>query len=78
MSRSEKRTPIVKDRSRNGQKYLKRQASKAARRSDIPNGAAYRKVYDSWRIHDWTWTLWSYVKHDRHPNLNYLRFFWRK
>lgn len=52
MSRSYKRTPIVKDNPK-ARKFFKRRANKKVRRTpDIPNGRAYRKVYDSWSIYD--------------------------
>lgn len=78
MSRSEKRTPIVKDRSRNKQRFLKRQASKAARRVDLSDGCAYKKVYNTYKLSDWRTSLWRYVKRNKHPDLTILRMFWSK
>jgi hypothetical protein len=53
MSRSYKKTPIVKDNQR-GRKLVKRQSSKKARKSDVLiNGNHYRKVFDSYKIYDY-------------------------
>jgi hypothetical protein len=56
MSRSFKKTPICKDCT--GTKCLqwsKRQANKKVRRTrSLASGKAYRKVYDSWNIHDYS------------------------
>ena len=51
MSRSYKKTPIVKDSSRG----MKKVASRIFRRKSIPiaNGNAYRKVVCSYDISDW-------------------------
>lgn len=75
MSRSEKRTPIVKDKPT---KIDKRLASKAARHKDLSDGCCYKKAYNSYNLHDWTYDLWSYVKRNKHPSLEKLRFFWKK
>jgi hypothetical protein len=50
MSRSYKKTPYVSDKS---DRWAKRQASKKARKADIGNGCAYKKVYCSWNIKDY-------------------------
>lgn len=53
MSRSYRKTPIVKD-NKNGRKFAKRQANKRVRRNeDVPNGKQYRKYYNPWDIYDW-------------------------
>lgn len=51
MSRSYKKNPIIKDS--NG--FGKKQANKRVRRFKgvIPNGKAYRKLYNPWDISDW-------------------------
>lgn len=53
MSRSYKKTPIVKDGKSGypGKKF----ANKAVRRykGEIPNGKQYRKIYSSYDIHDY-------------------------
>lgn len=56
MSRSYKHTPVVTDRSgRPGSaKYFKRQANRKVRHTfDVPNGKAYRRVYNPWNIRDY-------------------------
>jgi hypothetical protein len=50
MSRSRKKHPVRKDHN----KGMKRIANRIIRRTlDIPNGKAYRKVFESWNISDW-------------------------
>lgn len=52
MSRSFKRTPIVKDNKR-GRKYFKRHANKKIRKSnEVVGGRHYKKVYNTWNIYD--------------------------
>lgn len=75
MSRSEKRTPIVKDKPT---KIDKRLASKAARHKQLSNGCCYKKAYNSYNLHDWSTSLWRYVKRNNHPDLTILRMFWSK
>ena len=55
MSRSRKKEPVFKDYSRSSSKYFKRLASKTVRKynGELVDGKHYRKVYDSWKIHDW-------------------------
>ena len=59
MSRSIKKTPILKDGGRSS-KWGKRQANKAIRRyeDEIPNGGAYKKLFESMEINDYIcyWT----------------------
>lgn len=56
MSRSYKKHPRVKDKNSKG---MKRYANKKVRRTkDIPNGKAYRKVFESWNISDYQW-IWT-------------------
>lgn len=52
MSRSYKKTPVVKDHESG--KWGKNQANRKVRRCKnvIANGKAYRKVYNPWDIHD--------------------------
>lgn len=53
MSRSYKKTPIVKDNIKT-RKYYKRQANKLIRRSPLVfDGNYYRKIYNSWDIYDY-------------------------
>lgn len=53
MSRSKRRTPIVKDH--NSGKWGKKQANKKVRREkDFDGkGSSYKKIYNSWDIHDY-------------------------
>lgn len=52
MSRSFKKTPIVKDNN-NGRASLKRAANKRVRHTkDIPNGKSYRKQFNTYAIYD--------------------------
>jgi hypothetical protein len=37
---------------------VKRTASKAARRADLTDGNAYRRVFDSWNICDYKHAAW--------------------
>ena len=60
MSRSYKKSPVYTDGSPGTTKEKKKVANRKVRHTeDIPNGGAYRKVHDSWDIHDytirWTW-----------------------
>jgi hypothetical protein len=58
MSRSYRKTPIVKDNKR-GRKIAKRRANKRMRKKlDIHNGKAYRKVTNPWDIYDYVFR-WS-------------------
>ena len=53
MSRSYKKFPLWKDNGP-GSAWSKRVANKKVRRTfDIPNGRAYKKVYDTYNIHDY-------------------------
>lgn len=53
MSRSCKKTPIIKD-NRRGRRYFKRLANKRVRRESIlVSGNYYKKVYNSWDIYDY-------------------------
>jgi hypothetical protein len=56
MSRSYKKTPVIKDTSCKGTRYKsgKQIANRAVRNhDDVPNGGSYKKVYCSWNISDW-------------------------
>jgi hypothetical protein len=53
MSRSYRKIPKY---SRNDT-WAKRQASKKARKADLPDGGAYKRVYCSWNICDYPGTL---------------------
>ena len=53
MSRSYKKHPACNDSSAGTTRWKKRVANKRVRNSkDVPNGKAYKKVYESWDIRD--------------------------
>lgn len=91
MSRSFKKHPCATD-GRAGRKIQKRWANRTVRgKEEIPNGGAYKKVFCSWNIHDYTlrWT-WKEAKEEyehglnntylqeRYPTLKEFYRFWRK
>lgn len=56
MSRSYKKHPRVKDAANKG---MKKFANKKVRHTkNIPNGKAYKKVFESYDISDWCW-IWT-------------------
>ncbi len=60
MSRSYKKIAGFTDYTRKYTKWAKRQANKKVRRAyNVPNGKAYRKVYNPWDIHDWVWLCFT-------------------
>lgn len=60
MSRSLKKTPGCCCEGPGHLRWAKRQANKKVRRTkDIPNGKAYRIVYDPWNIRDYTWHIYT-------------------
>ena len=60
MSRSRRRNPVITDQQRSHNVRLtKRLASKAARRADLPDGKAYRRVFDPWEICDYKSAAWA-------------------
>lgn len=82
MGKSRKKTPIVKDNC----KGMKRFANKAVRHADVSDGANYKKVFNSYDIHDWKSNfLRAYDRHGR-PKSRWaaeltekiLREFWNK
>jgi len=55
MSRSYKKTAGFCDRS----PFAKKEANGRVRRTpDLPNGSGYKKVYESWNIHDFKCIYW--------------------
>ena len=91
MSRSYKKNEICNDGSAGTTKRSKRFANKTVRKSeDVPSGGAYKKVSETWDIHDysirWTWEEavkdWeegrnSYLK-EKYPTLEEYRQYWEK
>ena len=64
MSRSHRRNPVITDQQRSHNvRFTKRLASKAARRADLPDGKAYRRVFDPWEICDYKSAAWA-AQHD--------------
>lgn len=56
MSRSYKKHPRCKD---SANKDMKKFANKKVRHTkNIPNGKAYKKIFESWDISDWNW-IWT-------------------
>ncbi len=56
MSRSYKKHNRVKDPANKG---MKRYANKKVRHTkNVPNGKAYKKLFESWDISDWNW-IWT-------------------
>ena len=55
MSRSYKKYPHWTDNTRGGAKWAKRKANKKVRKIfDISNGCIYKRYYDTWNIHDYS------------------------
>ncbi|QUH21925.1 hypothetical protein [Alkaliphilus sp. B6464] len=69
MSRSFKRTPVMKTGAQGSRKFSKRESNKKVRRYNnvITNGKAYRKLYNSWNIYDYIF----YVPWSNHENYLY-------
>lgn len=65
MSRSYKRSPVIKDDA--GKKFGKKYANKRVRHSDIDSGGQYKKVYDSYNICDYSFNLYGIKKEDGIP-----------
>ena len=81
MSRSERHTLIIKCGGYG--KYGKHLANKKVRHSDVDDGNAYRKVFNSYDIYDMTYNL--YRNHNAvHHWTNYkmtieeIMWYWRK
>ena len=57
MSRSRKSIAVFKDNSKGhnfGKKYSNRMVRKALKEGfDLPNGKTYKRLYDTWNIHDY-------------------------
>lgn len=71
MSRSYKKTPILKDNWR-GRKKDKRLANKKVRNAKyVANGKQYRKVFNTWDIFDYV----SYCTLERYMEIDHLRYF---
>ena len=79
MSKSYKKTPIIKDNTGTKQlQWYKRHANKTVRRTaDIANGKAYKKVYCTWNIHDYSFrqTYNEYLKERVSKLKHYLNIY---
>ena len=72
MSKSTKRNPVVSDYNRGSTNYYKRVTSKTVRRykGAIQDGRSFKKLYQSYNIHDYvSWELVS-DENFRHPDRN--------
>jgi len=59
MSRSRRHSPVLTDQQRGHNiRRMKRLASKAARKADVPDGCAYKKAFNSWDISDFKSAAW--------------------
>lgn len=90
MSRSYHKHPVATDGSPKTTQESKKFANKKVRNTeDIPNGGAYKKVSESWEIHDyksyWPWEEakkhWESSKDDayfkkHYPTLKAFRRWW--
>ena len=90
MSRSYKKSPVYTDR--DSGKYWKKIGNKRVRRNKItlPKGKKYKKLYNSWEIHDYIsrWdkyqALTRYYKYkeiyddDYKSEKDYLNKYWKK
>lgn len=63
MSRSYRKTPIVKDHGKHKQ-FFKRQANKKCRKERVGDGGEYKKHYDQYSICDWKFWFYSKKKKD--------------
>lgn len=84
MSRSYKKTPIVKD-NKGGRKAAKKEANRKVRQSkDVPNGKQYRKFYNPWDIYDYVMycdsykEMSSYRKDEEKAKKLWYKYYYRK
>ena len=66
MSRSYKKAPVSTDGRRKTTKYFKNVANRKVRRAEgLYQGKSYRKLYNSWNIHDYIsyWTIQDAIKY---------------
>ena len=92
MSRSYKKTPVLKDSSCKGSAFKsgKQIANRAVRNhDDIPNGGGYKKVYCSWNISDYRfmkteaelrkeWDNENSYLHETYKTYDRALFAWKK
>lgn len=60
VSRSFKKTPCICDNDRSGSAKKSKDfaASKQRHYKDLPNGGAYKKVFEQYNIHDYKFHIW--------------------
>jgi hypothetical protein len=59
MARSFKHTPVFRD---HRDKEISRRSNKVVRHSEVVgDGSAYRKLYCSYNLHDWTFHYWDFT-----------------
>jgi hypothetical protein len=75
MSRSFKKHPGCCDNDHNGGGKIAKNfaASKQRHYLDLPSGGAYKKVFNSWNIHDYNWRYWVRFSLMLYPNRQILR-----
>lgn len=82
MSRSYRRIPIIQDKyGFKTNKWSKRLANKAVRlyKGDIARGKAYKKIYCSWLISDYsTYCEWSVSTSTIYTRQEWEKIFYRK
>ena len=91
MSRSYKKCPYCTDGSAGTTKEKKKFANKKVRNTEnVPSGNAYKKVFESWDIHDYvTHRTWAEAKREweneenkylrkRYPTLKHFYRYWLK
>lgn len=71
MSRSYKKTPIIKDNTYS--KFGKKYANKRVRKSDLGNNGNYKKLYEQYDISDFSFGLYGCMKEDGIPIMYYGR-----
>lgn len=79
MSRSYKKTPIVKSGGQKYRKFVQRAANKKVRKykNELQNGKWYRKLYPQWEIYDHVFmsTFQEHLdKHERNFQNDILKF----
>lgn len=70
MSRSRRRTPIIKGKPRRGVADWKRWSNKWARRTDLPDGGAFKRNGYTYNICDWVTNLYRKRTRDWYETLD--------
>lgn len=80
MSRSYRKTPIVRD-NRYGRKKDKRLANKTVRNyNEVPNGKMFRKFFNPWNIYDYKnrCSLEEFISDCEPDEVEAYKIFWKK